>query len=356
MTGSNIENVEATNNQIINDIQNLQTFEQEMFSDLEENPTLTQEEQQAIIQKINQVSSMRLNLYKTLNGVNGYFQNSLYNSQGTLEEQTTAINIIEQELNKAKQKLQILEEEKNNKIRLIEINTYYGEKYQEHTQLMQIIIYTLIPVIILAILYNKGFIPQTIYYILIVLIVAVGSYFMWGTLASIWNRDNMDYQEYVWPVYEDTKDKKSSTPSGDPWANGLVLNSTLSIGCVDQYCCAPGTTFDSTSNQCVTSTTPSSTTPSSTSTTTSSSTPAPAYSSNSILNASTNVENFLNYDSTNTNTNTNTSTFSLGGTESVINNTTLTEAFTKHSRIYKKPSATLYPTYTPKMSDSFIFK
>ena len=117
MTTPNVQNVEETNTQILSDIQNLQSFEQEMFSDLEENPSLTQQEQQAIIQKINQVSSMRLNLYKTLSGVTGYFQNSLYNSQGTLEEQVTAIDIVEQELNRAKQKLKILEEEKNNKIR-----------------------------------------------------------------------------------------------------------------------------------------------------------------------------------------------------------------------------------------------
>ena len=63
MTGSNIPNVEETNTQILSDIQNLQSFEQELFSNLEENPALTQQEQQTIIQKINQVSDMRLNLY-----------------------------------------------------------------------------------------------------------------------------------------------------------------------------------------------------------------------------------------------------------------------------------------------------
>ena len=44
---------------------------------------------------------------------------------------------------------------KNNKMRLVEINDYYGDKYAEHSQLMKIVIFTLIPVIILAIL-NKN--------------------------------------------------------------------------------------------------------------------------------------------------------------------------------------------------------
>lgn len=331
MTTPNIQNVEETNNQILSDIQNLQTFEQEMFSNLEENPSLTQEEQQALIQKINQVSSMRLNLYKTLNGVTGYFQNSLYNSQGTLEEQVTAIDIVEQELNRAKQKLRILEEEKNNKIRLVEINTYYGEKYQEHAELMKIIIFTLIPIIIISLLYNKSLIPQVLYYVLLVIIAAIGSYFMWLRLASIWNRDNMDYQEYNWPVYKPPANSttKSSNTTGDPWDNGLDVTGNV-LGCVDQYCCATGTVYDGSSNQCI----PSSAS-SSTSTSTSSSTPAP-------------VDGFGTLSGTET------SNFSLAGTSSISNS--LTEAFTKHSRIAKKPSVTLNSTYVPNMSNSFIYK
>ena len=327
MTTPNVQNVEETNTQILSDIQNLQSFEQEMFSDLEENPSLTQQEQQAIIQKINQVSSMRLNLYKTLSGVTGYFQNSLYNSQGTLEEQVTAIDIVEQELNRAKQKLKILEEEKNNKIRLVEINTYYGEKYQEHADLMKIIIFTLVPIIILAILYSKGILPKTVYYVLMIIIAAIGSYFMWVRLASIWNRDNMDYQEYNWPEPPSNSTTSTSSTSGDPWG----IQTSASLGCVDEYCCASGTVFDGSSNLCV----PSSSTSTSTSTTTSSSTPATVDGFDTLTGTSLSG----------------TSSYSLAGTSS-----SLTEAFTRHSRIPKKPSVTLNSTYVPKMTNSFIYK
>jgi hypothetical protein len=345
MTQPNVQDVEKTNTQILGDIQNLQSFEQEMFSNLEENPMLTQQQQQAIIQKINQISSMRLNLYKTLNGVNGYFQNSLYNSKGTLEEQATTIDIVEEELNKAKKKLKILEEEKNNKIRLIEINTYYGEKYQEHAELMKIIIFTLIPIIILAVLHNKGLIPKTIFYILIVIIAAIGSYFMWFRLASIWNRDNMNYQEYNWPVYNPSSSATTTTTTstGDPWAT-TSTTTTSTAGCVDEYCCATGTTYDASLNQCVIPTSSSSTT-TSTTTSTSGSTPAPAYGSGTILDS---AQTAYNSGSQSMGSN-----FSLGGVESFTN---LTESFTKHARITQKPSATLNSTYTPKMSDSFIYK
>ena len=153
---SELPNIQENNEQILNDIQSLQIMEQQMFSSLETNPNLTPQQQQKIIEKMNQLSTMRINLYKTLSGVNNFFQNALTSSVGTLKEQTAAISIVEDELNKSKKRLELLEIEKNNKIRLVEINNYYGQKYAEHSSLMKIIIYILIPVIIFSVLKNKG--------------------------------------------------------------------------------------------------------------------------------------------------------------------------------------------------------
>jgi len=100
--------------------------------------------QQKIVEKMNQLSNMRINLYQTLSGVNNYYQNALTSTAGTLKDQTAAIYIVESELNKSKERLALLDTEKNNKIRLVEINNYYGDKYAEHSQLMKIIIYILV--------------------------------------------------------------------------------------------------------------------------------------------------------------------------------------------------------------------
>ena len=172
-------NAEETNDQLVTDIQSLQTMEQELFSSLENNPNLTNEQQQQIVEKMNQLSNMRINLYQTLSGVNNYYQNALSSSQGTLKEQTNAIYIVESELNQSKRRLDLLNQEKNNKIRLVEINNYYGDKYAEHGNLMKIIILTLVPIIILALLNNKGILPNSIYYALTIVIAAIGGYFFW---------------------------------------------------------------------------------------------------------------------------------------------------------------------------------
>jgi hypothetical protein len=239
-------NIAQNNEQILNDIQSLQQMEQQLFNSLETNTTLTPQQQQQIVEKMNQLSNMRINLYQTLSGVNDFFQNALSSSVGTLQEQTVAIGIVENELNQAKKRLEVLESEKNNKIRLVEINSYYGDKYAEHSQLMKIIIYTLVPVIILAFLNNKGILPSTIYYILIIIVAIIGSYFFWRTFSSIIVRDNMNYQEYDWYFDPNAAPTGSDTSSSDPW---LSLNGPGT--CIGEMCCSDGLSWDASLNQCV---------------------------------------------------------------------------------------------------------
>ncbi len=237
------------NEQILNDIQNLQQLEQQLFNTLETNTSLSAAEKQKLITKANELSRFRINLYKTLGGVNGFFNSALSSSLGTLKEQTVAIGIIETELNKSKKRLEILEQERNNKIRLVEINEYYGDKYEEHAQLMKIIIFTLIPVILLSFLYNKGLLPNSIYRFLIIVISIIGAVYLWRRYASIITRDNMNYQEYNWYFDPNLATSGSTTTSADPW---LSTSSGSSYGtCIGQACCSSGQVYDSTSNQCV---------------------------------------------------------------------------------------------------------
>jgi hypothetical protein len=242
---ADLPNISQNNEQILNDIQSLQQMEQNLFTSLETNANLTPQQQEKIIEKMNQLTNMRINLYQTLSGVNNFYGTALQSSAGTLKEQTAAIGIVESELNRSKKRLQLLEAEKNNKIRLVEINDYYGDKYAEHSQFMKIIIFTLVPIIILAFLNNKGILPNTIYNILLVIISFIGAYFMWGRYASIIMRDNMNYQAYDFYFDPNTAPTGATTDGTDPWL------SKGSGSCVGQYCCSDGQTYDAELNKCV---------------------------------------------------------------------------------------------------------
>ena len=179
---------------ILRDIKQLQVLEKELFTNLEQNTSLSAGEQDKIFDKINKVTTMRLDLYQTLNEINKFYKNSLDNSNITLREQKQAVAILEDNLNKSKKEKERLARDKNNKIRLIEINNYYGDRYEEHAQLIKIVVFSLIPIVVLSLL--RRFIPDIVYSILVALIVIIAVYYFIVRLWSIINRDNMNYDQY----------------------------------------------------------------------------------------------------------------------------------------------------------------
>jgi len=236
---------------ILGDIQRLQQMEQELFNKIEKDSSLTPQQQQEIVEQINKLSEMRSNLYSTLREVNNFYESAMDSSTGTLKQQTAAINIVETELNRSKKRLHALKMERNNKIRLVEINAYYGDKYAEHSSLMRVIIFTLIPIIILTILLNKGILPPKVYYVLFLIIGVIGAWYFLKTYISIISRDNMNYDSYNWAFDPSTAPEPTSTEdTSDPWE---TVNSGST--CVGEECCSDGQTYDVELDLCVSSST-----------------------------------------------------------------------------------------------------
>jgi len=236
---------------ILGDIQRLQQMEQELFNKIEKNSSLTPQQQQEIVEQNNKLSEMRSNLYSTLREINNFYESAMDSSTGTLKQQTAAINIVETELNRSKKRLHALKMERNNKIRLVEINTYYGDKYAEHSALMRVIIFTLIPIIILTILLNKGILPPKVYYILFLIIGVIGAWYFLKTYTSIISRDNMNYDTYDWAFNKETAPEPTSTEdTEDPWE---TVNSGST--CIGEECCSDGQTYDVELDVCVSSST-----------------------------------------------------------------------------------------------------
>lgn len=250
VSNANYSNLQERNAQIISDINTLQSTERDLFNSLEQSlsqNTLNKTQKEELIQKINEISQMRSNMYQTIGGVNSFYKTNLNSSSNTLEQQTAAINIVEKELNAAKKRLKKIEEYKLNKLRLVEINTYYGERYAAHSDLMKIIIYMFVPILILAILTNQGILPLSIFSIAVILIGVVGTIKLYYTIRSMMMRDNMQYQEYDWNFDPDKAPKAPANASSkDPWA----LSGGGNI-CIGQQCCDLDYTYDSVQNKCL---------------------------------------------------------------------------------------------------------
>ena len=237
-------------NEIIADIQNLQNIETDLFKTLETglvNKTLTKDQQTSIVEQINKVSSMRASLFKTLSSTQQYYRGTVSSVGNIIGHQINAIDVVEVQLNESKKRLKIIEEEKNNKLRLVEINTYYGEKYANHTDIMKTVVFFCIPIIILAVLANANILPHSVYVFLFIIVIVIAVVIIWRQILDAYSRDNMMYDEYVWGKEPPEKPEVNLDASGwvDPWKG------TGSI-CVAQECCDTGYTYvPSPSNKCV---------------------------------------------------------------------------------------------------------
>jgi hypothetical protein len=242
--------LEDQSTEIIADIQNLQSIETDLFKTLETglvNKTLTPAQQTSIVDQINKVSSMRASLFKTLNNTQQYYRGTVSSVGNIIGHQINAIDVVEVQLNESKKRLKIIEEEKNNKLRLVEINTYYGEKYANHTSIMKTIVFFCIPVIILAVLANANILPHSVYVFLFIIVVVIAVVIIWRQVLDAYSRDNMMYDEYVWGKEPPEKPEVNLDMSAgvDPWKG-------IGLTCVAQECCDTGFTYvPSPTNKCV---------------------------------------------------------------------------------------------------------
>lgn len=234
--------------QTISNIQNLQEIETGLYNTLESNLTngmLTEEEQQNIINKINEVSTMRINLYNSLTSSYSFYQTNVASARNVLNNQLTALNIANQQLNSLKNRMNYIVSKNQNKRRLIQINTYYGKQYDAYSSVMKYILLICVPILILSLLSSKDFIPENIYNFLVIIILVIGFIILIRKIWDIYLRDTMNFDEYQWPF------KPSFTPGSGSTSTTSTTTTTSTTPCVGSLCCSDTEMYDQTLNQCI---------------------------------------------------------------------------------------------------------
>lgn len=246
---------------LLTNINNLQKMESDLYTKLEAASADDSDsaKKEAIVKKINELSAMRMTMFQEMDGMYKSLQGRVAQTRVDLVDQLTVTGVMEQELNNAKKNLNLIRSNKDNKMRLVEINTYYASKYKAQAGLMRLVIMVCIPLLILAIVAKKGWIPQNISKGLIGLVVVVGGFMIIRQAINLSSRNNMNYDEFDWAwdpdandptVYDYDKDQLSgATTSIEEDANSFAAN--LGIGCVGSKCCADGTKYDEDKGQCI---------------------------------------------------------------------------------------------------------
>ena len=129
--------------QVLANIDRLQKLEEDLYKLLETQTSVQGNtgNYEDIISRINDLAAARVSLFQTLGSMHEYVQNSVSNARVDLVDQMTMAKVVENELQNSRDHLNELSTIKNNKVRMVEINTYYGKKYRAQTSLMKLIIF-----------------------------------------------------------------------------------------------------------------------------------------------------------------------------------------------------------------------
>lgn len=243
--------------QLLKQIKEIQTIEKQLYKSLEVssvNPNSSLPNELTIVENINKYSDLRTNLYNDLKSNYNTTQNNVIVSRNNLVDEYAVVKVIENEMNSAKKNLNALKNNRYDKLRMVEINTYYGKRYEAYSDLMKSIVFICIPLLILAILIKKELLSENIGGILISIVVAIGTIVLFYKIYDISRRDNMNYDEFYWPFNPDSVDvadvnENSSNQPQDPSEN--PASDSYVFGCVGEKCCADGTIFDTDKKKCV---------------------------------------------------------------------------------------------------------
>lgn len=251
------QSITDSQEKILADIQNLQNIQSELITYLEnnlENGSLTTEKKNELVEKMEKLSNMRVDLYKNLDSTLSFQTKTIDIAQTTLGQQIIASKIIEKQLQEKMALAKGIQKNNNNKVKLIEINTYYTKKYQAYINIMKIIFYIIFLIGIVSLLSKKGLIPDGVFKMLIISLLSLSIIYIIPKIWDIYKRDKMNFDEYNWRFTPPTTDTTNTSSTDSTSTNFYNSPSTDVEPCIGSDCCnnANGDlTWDSTLNKCV---------------------------------------------------------------------------------------------------------
>ena len=239
-----------TTDQLVSDIQALQEKEKEYYEKLNV-PQIDDKTKERILSKLEQMYKMRIYMYSLLKNSHAMYAQNASKTGELLDDQIIALEIVEKELDTTKKDIEKINAQKTNKIRQTQINTYYGERYSVHSRFLITIILTGICILPLIFIRNRQWIPQTISNVLISAVFFIGGFFIIYQLIDMYNRSNMNYNQYDWYFNKENAPVASGRISGDSMAADTPWTVTPTSSCVGAACCYQGSSYDVEANKCI---------------------------------------------------------------------------------------------------------
>lgn len=233
---------------IIANIAKIQAIEQQLLNRLSTDASMTATDRTQVVAQINDLARARGDLYNNMNDFSSQLETVASERRNALVQNNVAVNVIRDQIQNSSSTLDGLQQEKSNKMRLVEINNYYGKKYEFQTDIMKIIILTCVPVLVISVLLKKGFIPNLVATGLIIIIIAAGVIAVARKVIDLNRRNSFNFDQYDHPFnpYAVKVTKTESTNLAD------INKFSIPNSCIGASCCTEtSTVWDAGTGKCI---------------------------------------------------------------------------------------------------------
>lgn len=205
----------------VKNIQELQELEKYMFQNLQNinKADSSAASEAAIIQhRINELSAMRQNLFTQLKNMYTNVQGDAANSRTDLADQIAVVEIVEKELSAAKANLNQLIQERDNKLRMVEIGEYTTARYESHKNILKVVVYGIVVVILITMIMSFDWFPKIVGTVGIITTIAITLALVASQLMDNFNRSNLVWSQFSQPMDKSMIDEKLSGNYQSVWA------------------------------------------------------------------------------------------------------------------------------------------
>jgi hypothetical protein len=244
---SSADTLSMSQQQMLASIQSLQDNQKDLMHQYASatNPA----DQKRIANEMDKNETIRSNLLKSIGSVSVVSNQLVANKTDESNNRKLLLKVANEELDAARRHMEETNQNQIEKKRMIELNTYYGKRFMAQAGVMKIFIYMCVPVLILAVLANMGFLPNYIAGFLIIAAIVVGIIYIYYAMSDINRRDEMNFDEYKWDF-----DPSRVGPIVNPHRHHKKKDSAAATGaaagCTNDACCSSDTQWNPSTNKC----------------------------------------------------------------------------------------------------------
>jgi len=260
MSLDNSYNFLQNSQESLQEIAEISQIIQGLYTQLEQtlaNPNITTTESDNIIKNIETLSNVKKILIDNYISTNRNAVHTSIAEEIAYKETQAAMNAVQLEIEASKKKIAMLDQDKYNRLRLIEINNYYGLQYKNSRRIIIFVICVSVFFLITIILKNRGILSQHWFYYINIVVFVVSIIVFLGMIRNAYKRNNMNFEEY--DIEFDGVGAASSYPSTyEPSGNTTSSSYNMfGVQCVGSSCCGVNQYFDTSMNVCMNGTNPS---------------------------------------------------------------------------------------------------